>query len=294
VPRNRQDLLLSDVDRLVALREFVGFEALSDEALIAIAGLSARRELAAGTTILRPGEERTSMLLLLAGDLHFARMGRVWPYPGDRRVLDIFWLARDTMPLEVRTTDGALVLEFPLAGLDEILEEHFPVWLASAQMLASWLLNARPPSRERRRERRASGDPRALSERIAALGEALPFARGYVDALMQLDEEAVEVRYDAGEVLWRPGDAAHSLVVPLDGELRGVAAEEPCGIGGLEVLAHRFREAPLEVTRPLVALRIEREALLDLVEDHHDLARDLLATVAASVVQLVDAGVPPR
>jgi hypothetical protein len=287
-PKGR-DLVLSDVERRVALREIVGFETLSDEALGAIARLSRRRELPAGsTTILHPGERRTSMRLL-SGDLQLLRMGRACPFAHDRRVLDVYWLARDSMPLEVKTVGGAVVLEFPIDGLEEVLEEHFSVWAASTQTLASWFLNARPPSPEQTLERRANGDPRRLTERVAALQEALPFGRGYIEALMQLDEEAVEVRYDAGDVVWRPGEEADSVLVPLEGAVRGVAADEPCGIGSLEVLANRARSTPLEVVRPLTALRIGRESLFDLIEDHHELARDLLAMIAASVVQSIEA-----
>ncbi|MDB4969685.1 MAG: hypothetical protein JWN44_5374 [Myxococcales bacterium] len=286
----RRDLVLSDVERRVALREIVGFETLSDEALSAIARLSRRRELSPGsTTRIQPGERRTS-ICLLAGDLELLRMGRVSPFAHDRRVLDVYWLARDSMPLEVKTAGGAVVLEFPLDGLEEVLEEHFSVWVASTQTLASCLLNVRPPSPEQTVERLANGDLRRLTERLAALQEALPFGRGYIDALMQLDEEAVEVRYDVDDVIWRPGDEADSVLVPLDGAVRGVASDEPCGIGSLEVLASRVRSTALEVARPFTALRVGRESLFDLVEDHHELARDLLAMIAASVVQSVEDG----
>jgi CRP-like cAMP-binding protein len=284
---NTNDLLLSDVDSTVPLRDIIGFDQLGDEALTAIAALATRRQYAPGTTIVHAGERRATMQLVVEGDLHFVRMGRVWPHP-DRRVLDVFWLARDTMPLEVKTHSGAVVLELPLAGLDEILEEHFGVWLASAQAMASWLLTSQPRSSDLHILGR-DGNPQILSQRLAALQDALPFARGFVDALMQLDEEAIVVSFAAGRVLWRPGDAADYLLVPIAGELRGAAPDEPCGVGGLELLANRARTTRVEVTRPLVALRISREALLDLVEDHHELARDLLAVTAASVVQLVDA-----
>jgi hypothetical protein len=282
------NLLLSDVDKRAPLRDIIGFAALGDEALTAIAAAATRRQYEAGTTILRADEPRTVMHLLVDGDLDFVRMGRTWPHP-DRRVLDVFWLARDTMPLAIETRGGATVLELPLDGLDEILEDHFDLWLATAQAMATWLLAVR--GKERLELARHDGDASVLSQRIGALQDALPFARGFVDALMQLDEEAIIVRVDAGKVLWRPGDPADYFFVPVAGELHGVA-DEPFGIGGLELLANRSRVTRVEVTQPLTALRIGREALLDLMEDHHELARDLLAAVAAAVVQLVDEGAP--
>jgi hypothetical protein len=289
MPRDQKDLLLTDVERRLLLRDLAGFAALSDEALAAVASLGRRRELAPGTTIVHAGGMRASALMLLAGDLQLVRMGRSWPYPSERRVLDVLWLARDSMPLEVTTRDGALVLEFPRDGLEEVLEEHFSIWLASARTLAGWLLPASPPADApviNRRRHRGHGP---LTERLEALQQALPFARGYVDALLQLAEEATEVHYDAGTVLWRPGDPARDILVPIDGELRGALADDPCGLGSLELLAERPRVTRVETLKPLVALRLGREMLLDLFEDHHALARDLLAVLAAAVVQSLDA-----
>jgi CRP-like cAMP-binding protein len=127
-----------------------------------------------------------------------------------------------------------------------------------------------------------------LTERLAALQEAMPFARGYVDALMQLDEEAVTLRYEAGDVIWSAGHSADSVLVVLDGAVRGVTADEPSGIGSLELFASRPRATALEAVEPTTALRIGKELLYDLVEDHHELARDLLAIIAASIVQIVE------
>jgi len=283
-----RDLLLSDVERRVALREIGAFRTLSDEAIGAIARLSRRRALPPGSaTVIAPGAERT-LMKLLSGDLHVTRMGRASAVTHDPRVLGMYWLARDSMPLELKTDGGAVVLELPGSGMDEVLEEHFSVWLGVAQSIATWLLNLAPASSSRVIERRLGADASRLTERIAAVQEAMPFARGYVDALMQLDEEAATVRYQAGDVVWRPGDAADGVLVLLDGALRGVAPDEPSGIGSLELFANRPRVTALEAVAPTTVLRIGKEILFDLVEDHHELARDLLAMIAAAIVQTIE------
>ena len=190
---------------------------------------------------------------MLDGDLQLVRGGRAWVGGDARRMLDLMWLARDTLPAALETTSGAVVLELPFHALEEALEEHFSAWLATTRTLAGWLLDLRPAHYspfERHALRRRPG----LVEREAALEEALPFARGYVDALLQLDSEAEEVRFDRGAVIWRRGDAAHSLLVPLDGALRGVDGDVPVGLGGLELLAGRTRTTQLEATQPLTAL----------------------------------------
>ena len=282
-----KDLLLSDVERRVALREIVAFRTLSDDELGAIARLSRRRELAPGSTTVIKSVQRIAVSLL-GGDLRISRMGRLSQVSQASPVLGMYWLARDSMPLELYTERGAVLLEFPADRLDEVLEEHFSVWLSIAQAMASWLLNLAPVSPLQTAGRRAESAVTRLTERIAALQEAIPFARGYVDALMQLDEEAVTVRYEPGDVIWRAGDAADRVLVVLDGRLRGVTAEEPSGIGSLELFANRPRTTTLEAVEPTTALQIGKELLYDLVEDQHELARDLLAMIAASIVQLVE------
>jgi CRP-like cAMP-binding protein len=280
-----EDLLLSDVERRVALRAIPALRTLSDDALGALARLSRRRELAASSTsVVSPGVA----VSILSGDVRVLRMGRTSQVSHDSPVLGMYALARDSMPLELYSEHGAVVLEFPVERLDELLEEHFPMWLSIAQAIASWRLNLAPASPLQTADRRAESVVTRLTERIGALQEAMPFASGYVDALMQLDEEATTVRYEAGEVIWRPGDSADSVLVVLDGAVRGVAADEPSGIGSLELFANRLRATALEAVEPTTALRIGKELLYDLVEDHHELARDLLAMIAASIVQLME------
>ncbi len=284
-----KDLVLSDLERRLALRTMVGFEALGDDALVALASLGRRREYGAGAIIRSLDErgEHATLPLLLQGNFELVRDGRRWRGLNAKRLIELTWLARDTMPFTLETIDGAIVLELPASALEEALEEHFPSWLATTRALAGWLVDARrvqPAPIERHTLHRRPG----LVERIAALEEALPFARGYVDALLQLDEEASEVRFDRGAVIWRRGEAAHSLLIPLDGSLRGGHDDdEPLGLGGLELLAGRNRTTQLEATQPLSALRLAEETLLDLLEDHHALARDLTAMLAAAVIPLL-------
>jgi CRP-like cAMP-binding protein len=282
VRRDERDLVLSDVERRVGLREFIGFEDLTEETLAAVASLGRRRQLAPGALLSRAGEPRAAIPLLLAGDLHAVRGGRSWPYLREPRVLDLFWLARDREPLELVTDGGADLLELPFEAAEDLLQEHFPIWLATVRQLAA-ALAAKASRPAELGELRADRRDQTLSARIAAIAEALPFARGHVDALLQLEEEAEPVRLAAGDPLWQPGEAADALVVLLDGGLRGPVDETALGVRDL--FACRPRAAELRASRPTVALKIGKENLLDVLEDHHALARDLMAMLAAAVVR---------
>jgi len=278
----REDLLLTDIERRVALREIVGFAELGEEALASVASLSRRVQYSPSKSLAWPEEPRTSMRLLLSGDMHVVRKGRVWPYRREHRLLDPFWLARDTEPLEIRTDGGADVLEFPFDALEELLEEHFSIVLATARKLALlW------PSSGELMHLHATGRNATLRGRLGAVAEALPVARGYVDALLRIEEEASEARFATGETIWRPGDPADHLLVLLDGSVRG--AGERGAIGWRDVLAKQPRAAKLEATRPTLALRVSEESFLDVLEDYHALARDLLAMLAEALIGELEA-----
>lgn len=268
-----RDLVLTDVDRRVALRQLSGFEQLSEEVLAAIAALSGRRSYRAGSVIVRAGEPRTSMSLLLDGDLQLMRNGRLWPQPRER--LDLLWLARDRAPVEVRTAGGADLLELPHEGLEELLHEHFSIALTLLGGLASHL-----SPHDSAVEVRADSRHTTLTRRVEALADGLPFARDYVDALLQLEADAVEVRFSKGETFWQPGETADYFVVPLDGTLAGVK--------WLDVLAGQGRSTRARAITPSIALRVGAESLIDVLEDHHALTRDLLASLAREVVALVE------
>ena len=57
-----KDLVLSDLERRLALRTIVGFEALGDDALVALSSLGRRREYGAGETIHSPNQDRKSVV----------------------------------------------------------------------------------------------------------------------------------------------------------------------------------------------------------------------------------------
>src|SRR5258706_13251276 len=99
-----RELVLTDIDRRVALRQLPGFEQLSEEALAAVAALSRRERYLPGSVILKAGEPRTWLPLLLDGDLAILRKGRPWPHAGATGLL---WLARDPGPINRTPAAGA-------------------------------------------------------------------------------------------------------------------------------------------------------------------------------------------
>jgi CRP-like cAMP-binding protein len=288
-----RDLLLTDSERRIALRRIVGFDRLAADALGAVAKLTHRRELAPGTALATPGAPRSSIHVVLAGDVLVRRHDRPWSPPHAPPLLDLFWLARDRAPVSIQTRGGAVTLEIPMVELEEIFEEHFSIWLATTRALAGWLDDLLPPARNPRLEVARPSLPglHGYAERLTALHDALRFANGRIDALGQLVEAATEVHFDAGAVVWHAGDRATTFLVALDGILDGghdgLAGSELGMVGALETLAERPRAATLRAHTRVRALELDCESFLDVLEDHHDLARDFVALLAASAIAAV-------
>jgi CRP-like cAMP-binding protein len=122
-----------------------------------------------------------------------------------------------------------------------------------------------------------------FSERLGALREGLGFAVNAIEALAQLAESVGEVSFAPGATIWRAGDQPAAMIVPVEGVVRGVPGESRV-LGGLEMLAGRAHRATLTAVTAVRGLRVEREDFLDVLEDHQDLARDMLAMLAMMLI----------
>ena len=155
---------------------------------------------------------------------------------------------------------------------------------------------ARPPGPARLR------DGLQPIEKVLVLEEMPVFSRASSEQLAALAGIAREVKLIEGEVLFGAGDAP-AIHIVLDGELSlepmaggtplSAGAGDCTGVyetlGGLD--ATRWRG---HVTRGGVALRVEREALFDLLADHIDLLQGLFSalqrqTARAAAPEPVDA-----
>ena len=155
---------------------------------------------------------------------------------------------------------------------------------------------ARPPGAARLR------DGLQAIEKVLVLEEMPVFSRASSEQLAALAGITREVKLVEGEVLFGAGDAP-AIHIVLDGELSlepmagGTPVTAGAGdctgvyetLGGLDATGWRGH-----VTRGGLALRVEREALFDLLADHIDLLQGLFGalqrqTAAAQALEPVDA-----
>jgi CRP-like cAMP-binding protein len=134
----------------------------------------------------------------------------------------------------------------------------------------------------------------SLVEKITALRSAAPYDEAPLEALAELARESPQVRHAAGELLWSAGDeSAWSLAI-----VAGSATEKAGGggprlrftagsiAGALDSMAGRVRGFDAVAETDLIGLRIDSGTLLDVLEDHTNMALRLLHSMARDVLSL--------
>ncbi len=230
------------------------------------------------------------------------RHGRILGTYGPRSVLGSVALLA-----ELPEGYGAIALKpttalmLPADEMLEVFEDHFEVVRAALRGLAGGLL-------ELRREMGTGGfhatdweptseppPPLDLVGRIAQLRDAMPFAGARMEALADLARDVREARLESGHRLWSEGDSSDSFYFLLHGT---VAAESSTGmamtfgpgdvVGSLGTLAGERRWYSATTTSDLVALRLDAETLLDVMEDHFDFAMAMVRSMARGYLSLME------
>ncbi len=279
--------------RILALRQFpilcdaeLGELALFAENVAEVA-------LPAGTAVATAGSQLTALHLVLEGEITaVGAQSRAWRSRQVFGALEV--LAGRGVSAHAVTTVDTTTLQLLAPDVIEILDDSFGVMRAALRGLAA-----------QARTRPARGRPAAppavrslgLVERLLVLRQQAAFSGAPLESLVALAHASEEVALPAGTVMTQAGDAGTSSYVITEGASRashasGVARLLGPGdaIGHLEILGHLPYEETIEAIEPLRALKIEAPDLFDVIEDHTDFGRAILATLAG---QLLDAPASP-
>ena len=125
----------------------------------------------------------------------------------------------------------------------------------------------------------------------------MAFTRAPLEGLVALAHASEEVTLPAGAVVAQAGGPATSSYVIIEGASRaalasGTARELGPGdaIGHLEVLGNLPHRETVEVIAPVRALKIDAPSLFDVIEDHTDFGRAILAVLADALLDAPAAG----
>ena len=125
-----------------------------------------------------------------------------------------------------------------------------------------------------------------LVERLIMMSHVPAFRGTSTQALANLAQSALEHRFEPGEVIARAGTATNLVSLLVEGTIE---LELPHGrarrtrrdfVAHLEELALGPRLTTAIAVTPAIVLQLERDDLIDRIEEHFDLATTLLAFVA--------------
>lgn len=295
-------------ERLLRLRAVPVFRSITTASLAPLAATMRAATFEKGDIVLHEDEPPRAFHMLVRGAVTMRRRGntiRTVTAPGAVGFLSL--LARTGGGTEAVAESRTETLEVRADALHELFEDHFSVLLGTLRWLAERLLHENiaqdpppfsPPAQgfDSRIGERAIG----TVARIFLLRRTMGFRHANVNSTARLARAMKEVRLPAGEVVWRPGDAAgHMLLVvkgmmelswrhPLDGRdmIHSVGPEYM--VGGVESIAGRPRWNQLKTLEPAVFLQGSREAMIDMLEDDFEVALQFISMLASFLLQMWD------
>jgi CRP-like cAMP-binding protein len=282
---------------LEALRE------LPRDELAVLAQQSRERHFARGTALFRSGEPVGGSHLIVDGKVRATGSEHGDTVLGPGEVLGLLTLlSRSEQGLDAVAAADTVTLEIDGDDLADVFEDHFDILHNQLKSLSRRMLAERG--------RMPDGTYLAPAEGLTSppggdldLIQRLIFMRRNlrrenIDGLVQVARQAREVQYAAGARLWSRGDSSGFSCVLVRGTVRCALDDEGrhfrCGpgypLGNLESLAGEPRWYDAVSETPLVTLRVETDVMIDILEDHFEMAIGYLAGLAAGIIQAREQG----
>ncbi len=301
------------VERIIALRRFSGFVNLRPTEIAAIAAFAQEQLFPEGTALTKPGRPVQSIFFIVEGQVDQLEDGEPVRRWGAHDVLG--GMAAMTQAPEGQhfvAVDDVIAFEVMYDDMLDVFEDHFSILVAVLGGMSGAMLEARrelgldggyepadPP------EVPPHSLPRlTLVEKILFLRNMQDMGRHEVEVMAELARGATEWRYDAGTALWRAGDSSDYYLFIVAGCVAGDVPEEPATelrparpaqrirlganspIGIMDALAGVPRWYTAVAETDVVVLRVEAGDLIDILEDHTELAVNMLRRLAGTVLEL--------
>ncbi len=283
--------LVGPLDRILFFRTLPAFDGLPASALGAIAQSAREAFFSKGSLLLDPNTPAEAFYVIVDGEAEIDRAGVEATVAGPGEAIGfVQLLARSAAGVGVRATRDTLTLELDWEDQLDICEQHFPVLVRYLRYLARRLLVG---------DRRGAVESRVIepewlparaltfTERLFILRRCPAFPPTMLDAIAELARHVTEVRFQRGDGIWAAGDRADRFLVIAAGEVEVARSHQRVsrlGAGGTIGLLEAFAGTPrLGVARaeqPVIALQVELEPFLDILEDHFDLALGMMQLLA--------------
>jgi CRP-like cAMP-binding protein len=300
------DRVVGTLERLHCLKTFPLFSDLASADLTALAQYTRERFFRKHAVLLRPGTEVTEVHFIVEGEVEMRRgdgpIGIAGPGDG---VGMLGLIARLDEGVSAVARTETLTLAVNADTLVDILEDHFRILRHLLRALCALSIENRrkhgnaallEPSRDSMVSRAVN--ELDLAQKIFCLRATAPFARSRIASLATLARQASDVSFEAGEKIWAVGDPGTTAMLIVAGTV-GCASEdgaqqfrfEPGTYPGLfEAIAGVPLWYGAAAESPVVALQLDAEDIVDVLEDSADTALAFMAVVARQVIEL---GAPP-
>lgn len=277
----------------VHLRSFSAFEALSNEDLEGLAEAAQEVVIPRGRALLRRGQPAEALHLILDGLVEVGEDSVV----GAGGVVG-FLEALTGVPsaLQAVAETDSIVLRIEAEALRRACQESFPVLAGLLGDVADRVLNERHPLMRSIVGRSARGmqqdGPLDRVGRMVALWRSPVFPSDSMDALAELAGHLEEWRLQRGDALWQVGEPAFGFYVVASGDVhlgggpwRAGDHLGPGSVPGLvATLAGRRYEYEAIASEPSVLLHVRAEPFMDVLEDHFEMAFEMLQRMARNLL----------
>lgn len=317
---------IGPLERALHLRSLPIFRHLGAGELAACAQLTQERYIRRGEVLYEEHQAIRALYLLVDGRVHLQRQGRSISELGASDDVGLVeFLAGVPHSLRAVADTNALALVIDGAALMDLVEEHFPLFLQmrhalggevaqQQRLLRSYhtLTDTQVPAASQpaagSSARPAPQPTRDFAEMLLALQHTAVFRDVGVALLAALISADEEMHVAAGTALWQRGEDASYLALVTDGRVACAPEDErdsfQANSGTLLGVDAVFGDTPYAYSAtaatPVSLCRIETQMLLDLAEDHFDLAARILAQCASELLRLkelasagADTPVPP-
>ncbi len=291
--------LASPLDRALFLRTQPYFADLDAGVVALLARESQERFFRRGAWVLEEGRPADRILFLVEGRLRGEQDGHsLWEIEAPGGVGLAHLLAQTTRPPGFRAESDVLALEIEREPFMQILDDHFALTLEIARswshMIAALEHDEQLPELPPLPPVSSPPLPGAgtkLVDHLAFARRTPYFERTNLTILAELFRTARMIGLQAGQSLYEVGEPVDSIALILSGSilsegyrLERLEAGELVGLWDLMTDDPRERSAIAETEARVVLL--DRAHYVDLLEDHFDLACELLAILARRLISV--------
>lgn len=292
--------------RELAVRIGLGLFA-SEAELHHLIAIARQIDVGAGQVLFERGQPVTTMFQLVDGDVELQAPERPAWRVAQRGAIGFLDFARHAVhERTAKVTRPAQLLELDASDYRDYLEDNYEVGQRIRDRLceevtASILATADPAPLLALDRGDGELDARSFFEieipvvdRLLMLSRMAPFRGASVQALANLAQCAAERRIEPGGLVTQHGTDPRMISLLVEGAIElelptGRVARSGRGlVAHLEELAPGPRRTTAVATAPTIVLDIDRDDLIDRVEEHFDLGMTLLAFAAAEQARIND------